>query len=365
MRLHPDDDQRLLADSVARFARAQAGAAPGTAEAGLAELGLLALALPEQAGGLSGRGGDLMVMMEALGRALLPTALPLRIGALDLLGRAGSVAQHDRWVTPGIEGRKRLALVPLEAGTLAEGRLQAPAILSPGAAGASALVVALAGRACVVEAGTPGLSLDPLTLADGSTAAHLRLDGVMAEPIPATADQIADSLARARLAAAAQMLGIMERLLADTLDHVKTRRQFGVAIGSFQTVQHRMARLQVGVGQCRSAVMAAALGETGARSGWLRRVAAAAALVGDRALHLAHECVQFHGGMGITADLPVSLGHRQVMVLSRQFGGPAAARRDFDRLSRDEAGPELLPGETRSGPDAACRPAGRHDGAAI
>jgi len=334
MRLHPDDDQRLLADSIARFARARAGTAPEDAEAGLADLGLLAMALPEAAGGLSGRGSDLMVMSEALGRDLLPTALPLRIGALDLLGRAGTAAQRDRWVTPGIAGRKRLALVPLDAGTLADDRLQAPAMLCPGAGGAAALVVILSDRACVVEAGTPGLSLDPLTLADGSTAAHLRLNGVAAEPVPASADQIADSLARARLAAAAQMLGIMERLLADTLEHVKTRRQFGVAIGSFQTVQHRMARLHVVTGQCRSAVMAAALGETGPRTAWLQRVAAAAAMVGDRAMHLAHECVQFHGGMGITADLPVSLGHRQAMVLSRLFGGPAAARRDFDHLSR-------------------------------
>jgi alkylation response protein AidB-like acyl-CoA dehydrogenase len=105
--------------------------------------------------------------------------------------------------------------------------------------------------------------------------------------------------------------------LADTLDYIKTRQQFGTAIGSFQTIQHRMARLFTACELCRSLVMAAA-DRGGARLEWLRRVDAAQALTAAQGLHLAHECVQFHGGMGITHELAVSKGHRQLMVLARQ-----------------------------------------------
>jgi alkylation response protein AidB-like acyl-CoA dehydrogenase len=190
-----------------------------------------------------------------------------------------------------------------------------------------------------VPTDSPGLSRHGLALVDGTGAARLQLADAPAEPIAATPDQIADSIARASAAASAQMLGIMERMLADTLDHVKTRQQFGVAIGSFQTIQHRVARLYVATGLCRSLVLAAAVGEAGgARADWLTRVAAAQAMLGEQAMHLAHECVQFHGGMGITAELALARGHAQLMVLARLFGGPATARRMFrERMDHGSA----------------------------
>ncbi|WP_323039037.1 acyl-CoA dehydrogenase family protein [Gemmobacter sp.] len=317
MRLHPDDEQLMLRDSIARFARDG-----GDLTSGLADLGLLALVVPEAAGGLGGRGSDLMVMMEAVGHGLLAAPLMGAIAALDLLARHGTAAQQAQWVVPAMDGARRLCLAQTDGAGLP---------LVPGADTADALVLVTGGRAHVLA--LDGLSRDALPLADGTGAARLRLDNARADPLPATPDQIADSIARASVAASAQMLGIMERMLADTLDYVKTRQQFGTVIGSFQTIQHRMARLFVGVNLCRSMVLAAAVAEGGDRPDWLRKVAAAQALVGEQALHLAHECVQFHGGMGITQELAVARGHKQLMVLARLFGSPAQARQAFDRLA--------------------------------
>lgn len=315
MRLHPDDEQLMLRDSIARFARDG-----GDLGAGLGELGLLALVAPEDAGGLGGRGSDLMVMMEAVGHALLGAPLVGAIAALDLLGRHGTAAQRQDWVIPVIEGTRRLCFAQVDD------PVPTTLPLIPGGDTADALVLVVGGQAHVVA--LDGAERVAVPLADGTGAARLALAGLRPDPLPATPDQISDSLARACLATCAQMLGIMERLLADTVDYVKTRQQFGAAIGTFQTVQHRMARLFVGVNLCRSLVLAAAVDNGTDRQAWLDKIAAARSMLGDHALHLAHECVQFHGGMGITRELAVAQGHRQLMVLDRQFrrSPPAFAR---------------------------------------
>lgn len=366
MHLHLDDEQLMLRDSIARFARGSGDAGPGAVAEGLAGLGLWAMAVPEAAGGMGGRGRDLMVMMEAAGHGLLPAPLAGPLAALDLLARHGTGAQRAEWLGPAMEGTARLAFAQAQdAAPRAFVRLEGPRLsgqlpLVPGADAADALVLVSGERAHLVPLDAPGVRRQALRLADGTGAARLVLEGT-ADPLPASAGQIGDSIARATAAACAQMLGVMERMLADTLDHVKTRRQFGTAIASFQTIQHRMARLYVSAGLCRSAVLAAGDGwdsggtgggeaqpgpaseaggnhprdaaEGGLRRGWLRDVAAAQALVSEQALHLAHECVQFHGGMGITAELAVSRGHRQLMVLSRLFGPPSGARSTFARLA--------------------------------
>jgi alkylation response protein AidB-like acyl-CoA dehydrogenase len=314
MNLHPTDEQAMLADSIGRFARDHAGASPDALMAGLAGLGLLALPVPEAAGGLGGDGLDLMGMMQAVGRALLPVPLAGTVAALDLLGHHGTPAQQARWLAPAVEGAARLAFARLDAGP--GDRLTGLAPLVPGADRADALVLIAGGGAVIVATDAPGVQLDPLRMADGIMGARVTLTGAAADPLAATPDQVTDSLARTTAALAAQRLGIMDRLLADTLDYVKTRQQFGTAIGSFQTIQHRMARLFTETELCRSLVIAAA-DRNGPRADWLGHVAAAQAMTAEQGLHLAQECVQFHGGMGITDDLAVSRGHRQMMVLTR------------------------------------------------
>lgn len=314
MHLHPTDEQAMLTDSIERFARDHAGARPDALMAGLAGLGLLALPVPEAAGGLGGSGFDLMGMMQAVGRALLPVPLAGTVAALDLLGHHGTPAQQARWLEPAMDGAVRLAFARPQIA--AGGRLTGVAPLVPGADLADALVLVVGGGAVIVPTDASGLHRTPLRMADGVMGARVTLAGAEADPLVVTPDQLADSLARSTAATTAQMLGTMDRLLTDTLDHAKTRQQFGAAIGTFQTIQHRMARLFTETELCRSLVIAAADRQP-PRAEWLRRVAAAQAMTAEQGLHLAQECVQFHGGMGITDELPVSRGHRQMMVLAR------------------------------------------------
>lgn len=315
MNLHPTDEQAMLADSIDRFARDHAGAPPDALMAGMAGLGLLTLPVPEAAGGMEGDGFDLMGMMQAVGRSLLPVPLAGTVAALDLLGHHGTAAQQARWLAPATEGAARLAFARLD-GAAVGGRLTGIAPLVPGADSADALVLVTGGGAVIVPTDAPGVQRTPLRMADGVMGARVTLSDAVADPLATTPDQVTDSLARTTAALAAQRLGVMDRLLADTADYVKTRQQFGVAIGCFQTIQHRMARLFTETELCRSLVIAAA-DRQAPRADWLRRVAAAQALSAEQGLHLAQECVQFHGGMGITDDLAVSRGHRQMMVLAR------------------------------------------------
>lgn len=317
MNLHPTDEQAMLADSIDRFARDHATDAPDLLMAGLAGLGLLALPVPEAAGGLGGDGFDLMGMMQAVGRALMPVPLAGTLAALDLLGHYGTAAQQARWLEPAMEGTARLAFARLNAP--ANDGLTGVAPLVPAADTADAMVLVTETGAVIMPTDAPGVEVTPLRMADGIMGARVTLRGAAADPLTATSDQLACSMARSTAAIAAQRLGVMDRLLADTTEYVKTRQQFGVAIGSFQTIQHRMARLFTETELCRSLVMAAANREA-PKADWLRNVAAAQALTAEQGLYLAQECVQFHGGMGITDELAVSRGHRQMMVLARLGG---------------------------------------------
>jgi alkylation response protein AidB-like acyl-CoA dehydrogenase len=314
MHLHPTDEQAMLRESIERFARDHADRRPDLLMTGLAGLGLLALPVPETAGGLGGDGFDLMGMMQAVGRALMPVPLAGTVAALDLLGNHGTNSQQTRWLEPAMEGTTRLAFARLESAV--QDRLSGVIPLVPGADIADALVLVTKDAAVVVQTDAPGVQITPLRMADGVMGARVTLKGAAADPLAVTPDQISDSLARHVAGVTAQMLGLMERLLADTLDYVKTRQQFGTAIGSFQTIQHRMARMFTETELCRSLVLAAS-NRHAPRAIWLRHVAAAQAIISEQAMHLAQECVQFHGGMGITEELAVSRGHRQIMALVR------------------------------------------------
>ncbi len=117
----------------------------------------------------------------------------------------------------------------------------------------------------------------------------------------------------------------MALLYARTAEYAATRRQFGAAIGTFQAVQHKLARMFVALEQARSlTIKAAATGREDA--GFVRAARAAKAYTAEAAQLLAEEAVQLHGGIGVTDELPVGRGLRRVMLLARLFGSAADAR---------------------------------------
>jgi alkylation response protein AidB-like acyl-CoA dehydrogenase len=119
----------------------------------------------------------------------------------------------------------------------------------------------------------------------------------------------------AALARAAEALGIMERLFADTLDYLRTRQQFGSALGGFQAIQHRMVAQYAAIEQSRALINLALV--SWGQDGFVQAVHGARAFIADASVDLGHEMIQFHGGMGVTDELAIGGGHKRLLMLSR------------------------------------------------
>lgn len=332
MNLQPSEEQVLLRDMVGRFLTDRCsvhglGRGPMAREdwRAIGELGLFAFLLPESAGGMNGRAQDAMIVAEELGRALAITPLAeCVLLAADLVGRHGTSTQIERWVHPVREGEALLAWAPGEI-ELRDDRLVGRCPLVRWGADADGFAVIVRDAVHIVARDATNLTFTPIRLADGTRAVTLDLAGCESETIALPAGELGRSLAVAQLAYVAEMVGAMELLLAQTTDYVEQRIQFGVAIASFQAVQHRIARMFVALEQARSLLIKAAVADRG-DPGFERGVLAAKAYVADTAQRLAEDAVQLHGGMGVTEELPVGRGLRRVIVLARMFGGADAAR---------------------------------------
>ncbi|WP_313803679.1 acyl-CoA dehydrogenase family protein [Sphingobium sp.] len=326
MDLAPREEQAMAQETVQRFLadRYDAGSmarAPMSLDdwRALGELGLFAFLLPERLGGMGGGAADVMFVAEAFGRSLAIT--PLAEGVLlagELIARGGTDAQVARWAGRLAQGEAILGFA--RGGTIEAGRVSGhPGLIRDGMAAAAFIVALDRGGVALVAAEAPGVLRRPVRLVDGSIAAEISLDGTPAELLDLLPGDFDAAIALAELAIVAELVGAMDSLLDQTVDYVKQRQQFGKAIGSFQVIQHRCARLYVMLEQARSMLLKAALDECVA-------VTAAKAYVCDAALRLAEDAVQLHGGMGVTDELAVGRGLRRVLLLSSLFGGGRAAR---------------------------------------
>ena len=360
------EEQNLLAASIARFVardytfevRRRIVSSPAGCSDDvwrtLAELGLLGLTLPAADGGLGGGALDAMSLMEAIGDALIvePWLATVALGA-RLIARGGSEDQRRRLVPAVASGELRLAFAHMEAGadhTLAHVATRARVDgddytfsgvkrAVPHAAVADELIVSVrtqgadadADGLCLllVASDTPGVTLTPLRMLDGTRAADVRFDdvrvptgAVLGSPGRALAliEEVVDFATALICAEAVGAIGSANR---DTLEYLKTRRQFGVPIGSFQALQHRMVDLTIECEQARSmASLACAAVDTErdpvARS---RTVSAAKVRIADACRRVSQESVQLHGGMGMSDELKVSHTFRRLTAIAQQFGG--------------------------------------------
>jgi len=161
---------------------------------------------------------------------------------------------------------------------------------------------------------------------DGGRAAEIALDNVDADAnalVGAQGDGFA-TLEHARgyglVALAAEALGAMDVARDFTLDYLRTRRQFGVPIGSFQALQHRMADLALDIEQARSAVINAAAALGAPRRERERALSAAKYSVGRIGARVAEESIQLHGGIGMTWELPLSHYAKRLVMIDHQLG---------------------------------------------
>jgi alkylation response protein AidB-like acyl-CoA dehydrogenase len=315
---------------------------------GFAELGILGLAAPESLGGVGGNAFDAMVVMEELGRALvlepyLSTAL---VGA-GVLARAGSASQQQ--LLPAIiageirvafahgepESRWRLDAVTTRAMREPDGWVLdgIKAMVTDGA-GAHYLVVSARTGSGITLFLLPGTSArmtrTALTTHDGAAVAEIRLDGVR---IPGDAligaeggglplIEAASDVAIAGLCAEA--VGAMDALLALTLEYVKTRRQFGAPIGTFQALQHRLADMLLHAELARSmSYLASAKLSISDATERRRAISAAKFLVARSARFVGQEAVQLHGGMGVSDEVAASHYFKRLTLFNANFGDMA------------------------------------------
>lgn len=302
----------------------------------LAEMGLIALAANEAAGGMGGSAVDLALVLEAIGKAnapdpllehgILPALLLERGGAGDVLDGvlSGETTATLAWAERG--QRYSLKAKGMKADAAGDGfALTGEKTMVMGALLAELFIVTadLGGEtACfLVPRNAPGLEVRAYRLADGSIAGEIKLTRTPAAARlsldPAALDGIVADL---RLYAAAEMVGLGQRLLDDTLTYVKEREQFGVAIGSFQALQHRLVDCYARQEQARSMLYRAALTDRGDAAKWQRAAAGAKAFIGENVDAIAREAVQMHGGMGITDELAIGHALKRVLVLARLFG---------------------------------------------
>lgn len=350
------EEQEMFRSSVERFAapidvearrklRMHGGGYDRARWESLAELGLVALAASEEAGGMGGSPLDLALVAEAIGKAnapdpwlelgVLPALLLDRGGAHGALEKVLSAESIATFAWTERAQRYSLTAKGTKAERNADGfRISGEKTMVLGAALADLFIVTadLDGktRAFLVASDADGMDMRPYRLADGSVAGELRLTRVAvgeAALLELDHDALGAIASEVRLQAAAEMVGLSQRLLDDTLAYVKEREQFGVPIGSFQVLQHRLVEAYAKIEQSRSMLYRASMaardgGDTGGTGStdWQRAIAGAKAYIGDNADAIAREAVQMHGGMGITDELAIGHAMKRVMVLSRLFG---------------------------------------------
>ncbi|WP_291589251.1 acyl-CoA dehydrogenase family protein [Comamonas sp. UBA7528] len=356
------EDRRMLADTLNRFVSEQYGIehrnqlaygdeghSPAL-YAQFAELGAIGALFPESEGGFGGAGFDISVVFEALGRGLV--AEPL-LGAL-LVGQAliaaGTPAQKAK-LEDIVAGGLIATLAHEEPGSHYE-LSNVAATATQSATGwtlnGAKAVVAFGEKAdlLLVSARTAGGQFDTagisLFLVDGNAAGivkrgYSRFEGGRAAELTFTNVQLdADALLGAEgqghavlervqgyalLALAAEALGAMDVAKQSTLEYLQTRKQFGVAIGTFQALQHRMADLLLEVEQMRSAVINAADAIDNAEGVAREKVLAAAKYTaGYVGALVAEESIQMHGGIGMTWELPLAHYAKRLVLLDHQFG---------------------------------------------
>lgn len=344
----------MLQDTVSRFAADRCDLAsrpthviPSTGRDAanwqfLADLGLLALPFDESFGGMGGQAGDLIVVMEAIGRSLIPEPYLAEIilGGLALARAGGDAAQ----IGAVVAGTRHVAFAWAEHASRQHWDRPATKVAGDRLSGAKTFVLAgddvdayiVVARESAdslglyqVDAAARGVRRRDYRLIDGSTAQEIEFRDVAATRL-AGGDMLATLFDDARLAASAEMLGIMEMLFAVTLDYLRTREQFGVPIGSFQAIQHRMADLYARLQQSRSLLYRAIAVDPGERAA---AVAATSAYVGSAAIDLAEQCVQYHGGMGVSEETIVGHGLCRIMLLGNLFGSPSDELARYAALS--------------------------------
>lgn len=312
----------LLQQSVQRYLSDH----PKPEWSGLAELGLMSVGIPEEAGGVGGGAIERATIVAELGPALAAGDWLSHHLAACLLAR---LAPDHGLLAALATGEARIALALDAAGEVP---------LVAGAADADWLVLAGSDRTLLVAADAPGLSRRRRAMMDGSTAADLSIgagleaDTVLAEGAEAAAAQGWARDAR-NAALCAEAAGLMDRMVKDTAAYLQQRKQFGVPIATFQVLRHRLADMQMALLKAEGLAERAIAGEGG--ENWGHAVSAAVVETIDAVRTVGEGAVQLHGGMGVTEELALGGQFKRGLAIAATLGSKSAhlARHALDTAS--------------------------------
>jgi pimeloyl-CoA dehydrogenase small subunit len=346
------EEQRLLKESVdglltdsydfeaRKKYRAEKGGWSKSVWNKLAEQGLLGLPFSEEDGGFGAGAVETMIVMEALGKALvLEPYLATVVISGGFLRRGGSAAQKAAHIPGIIDGSKTFAFAQLEKNSRYDLGDVSTTAKKKGAGwvidgekfvvlnGETADTLIVTARTKGGQRNAKGVGRKGYPTQDGLNAADITFTGVEVGGDAAIGDPenalplIERVVDDARTAMCAEAVGAMDESLKTTVEYLKTRTQFGVPIGSFQTLQHRAADMFVAVEQARSmsmfATMASDFDNARERA---TAVAAAKVQIGKSAKFVGQQSIQLHGGIGMTQEARIGHYFKRLTMIENTFG---------------------------------------------
>lgn len=358
------EEQQLLANSINQFIakdytfetrKAILESSSGYSEqvwATFAEMGLLGLPFASEYGGFGGTAVDLMPVMEAIGEGLVlePYLATVGLGG-QFVARGGSEAQKQAVLPAVIEGKLKLAFAQTERG----GRYDLAHVTTRAKKSGNGFI--LDGEKCVVIHGScadklvvsartsgndadpsgvslflvdgnaPGVTMNTYRTADNLRAADVRFSGAAVSGDALLGKEgealslIEEVVDYATALLCTEAVGAIKFANDTTLEYLKTRKQFGVPIGSFQALQHRMVDMMISYEQAKSMACLACVKVDSADIAERKHVVSAAKIkIADACRHVSQESVQLHGGMGMTEELKVSHTFRRLTAIGQMFG---------------------------------------------
>ena len=316
-----------------------------------AELGWTAVPFAEEDGGLGGGTIELMLMMQQFGRGLMVEPFLANIVlAGGVLRRSATAEQKAKWLAPIIEGTSQAALAFAEPqarydiNNIATTARQEgdnwvldgkkALVLNGGIANTLIIPARSSGEQSdrsgvtlfAIDASAEGVSRSAYKTVDALQAAEIELHGVLVDPdavlgeVDAGFSVLQSVVDEATLAVCAEAVGIMRTLHDKTVEYTKSRVQFGVPIGSFQALQHRMVETLMSCEQSRSLLLWSAMVNDNGSDEARASISALKYQIGTAGKHVAKEAVQLHGAMGVTWELDVAHYFKRMTAINLMFG---------------------------------------------
>jgi alkylation response protein AidB-like acyl-CoA dehydrogenase len=361
MNFNLSEEQGLIRDSIARFVSENYSLDQRNSVIAMehgysaehwqqfAELGWLSIPFAEDHGGFGGGPVDTMVIMQELGKGLVAEPYLATVVLFGGLLQAGAnEALQAEYIPQIIAGEMQGAFAYLErqsryemADMITRAEKKGDSWLLTGEKtvvlnGGAAQKLIVAARTSggqfeeagitlfLVDASTAGVDRTAYQMTDGQQAANITFSNAEAEAVIGSVgegyelmQEIADT---ARLAICADALGAMENLNAQTIEYCKTREQFGVAIGTFQALQHRMVDMFSACENVRSLLYRAVCAAQDNSADARRSLYALKVMVGRAGRLIGGEAIQLHGGMGVTEELSVGFYVKRLMIINNLFG---------------------------------------------